>query len=656
MRPHFRQVGKRFFSGLLFLLLVANAAAQKKIQCPDGEHIEMNLKEISIKYDESSFAGEVNSLYVLSLHMEAVPKKLQEAASATQQWNEFLKGLVVGYNSCAITRDQYANGLTRIYPRLKEDGAELEAFRKQIARNQKVDYARLEHLVDEFYKGLQELAHVSHQDLLLQQIENLSEQENRHHNEDSAKLDHISQQLAALTASNQRAPLASPAQVSNNLHELLQSKAEDAEKEYTVAFGLLKQYRFQEAIPHLRKAIEDVPLPEFYFALGRSYNWLRKLEEAESILRTGLSLQGLQDVQKSRLEGELSFTLLTKGDLDGSLKLAKSVLEIDEKLYTDSSPMVAADLGLMSESLKTKGDLTRALQYAMRSLSIDKKQNVANNLRVAVDMNNVSRILRDQGDLDSALEYSQNALTIESGLLGPNDPQIADVISNIGLILSERARKGDREEAIRYIDRALEIDEKIYGPDHPFVAVNLLNAARIFLAEGNLAQAKLNVDRGLEIDARVYGSSHPAIARDYDLLGQIFEAKGNFSEALRYTKLALEISRRSYGPNHPSVAVRLYDIGEILYEKGELDEALSYLMQAVEIYDKNSAGDNVHNIGVLFTISDVLRAKGDIKGCLPYEERVLRVFQKVYGAHDERTAKLADRIRNDRLVLGAQSN
>ena len=102
----------------------------KTVHCPDGDHIQIDVSQIAIKYDASSFAGTLSSLSVLSPRLQVVPKQLQEAAAATQQWNEFVKGLTSGYNSCAVTRQQYADGLNRIYPRLKEHAAELDTIRK----------------------------------------------------------------------------------------------------------------------------------------------------------------------------------------------------------------------------------------------------------------------------------------------------------------------------------------------------------------------------------------------------------------------------------------------------------------------------------------------------------------------------------------------
>ena len=164
----------------LFSLLAASAmvaAAQKKIACPDGEHIEIDVQQISIQYDASSFAGTLSSLSVLGARLEVKPIKLQEAAVATQQWDEFLKGLAAGYNSCAITRQQYADGVTRIYPRLKEDGADLEEMRKAIDAGQKADAKRLQQLSDSIYSNLRQFAQTSGKEIILERIEAISEQE-----------------------------------------------------------------------------------------------------------------------------------------------------------------------------------------------------------------------------------------------------------------------------------------------------------------------------------------------------------------------------------------------------------------------------------------------------------------------------------------------
>jgi hypothetical protein len=146
---------------LLLCLAVTSMAATAQIACPDGEQIEIDVKQISVQYDASSFAGTLSSLSVLGARLEVAAKKLQEAAVATQQWDEFLKGLAAGYNSCAVTKQQYADGLKRIYPRLQEDATGLEEIRKAISGGQKADAKRLQQLIDSFYANLKQFAQIS---------------------------------------------------------------------------------------------------------------------------------------------------------------------------------------------------------------------------------------------------------------------------------------------------------------------------------------------------------------------------------------------------------------------------------------------------------------------------------------------------------------
>lgn len=169
----------RFRCAILCCLLPGltdTASGQKKTTCPDGDHYEINVKQIAIEYDASSFAGTLSSLSILGARLEVGPKKLQDAAAATQQWNEFLKGLAAGYNTCAITKQQYAEALSRIYPRLKDDVADLEKIRKLILEGQQADEKRLRTLLEDYYSNLRRFVQVSGRDVILARIEAVSEQ------------------------------------------------------------------------------------------------------------------------------------------------------------------------------------------------------------------------------------------------------------------------------------------------------------------------------------------------------------------------------------------------------------------------------------------------------------------------------------------------
>src|SRR5262249_51399417 len=133
---------------VLLAAISESAWAQKTVHCQDGDHVLIDVKQIAIQYNASSFAGTLNGLSALTGRLEVGPKKLQEAAVATQRFNELVKALVVGYNSCAVTGQQYNDGLKRIFPRIQEDAAGLEAVRKESSRRQQIDFKRLQALLD----------------------------------------------------------------------------------------------------------------------------------------------------------------------------------------------------------------------------------------------------------------------------------------------------------------------------------------------------------------------------------------------------------------------------------------------------------------------------------------------------------------------------
>ena len=328
----------------LLLGIAPTAAAQETKHCPDGDHILIDVKQIAIQYDASSFAGTLSSLSVLGARLEVAPTKLQEAAAATQQWDEFLKGLAAGYNSCAVTRRQYADGLNRIYPRLKEDAADLEAIRKIISEGQKTDEKRLQSLVESYYGNLRRFAEISGRDIILERIDAAKDELLKQQRADTAT---ILARIEETAQRNRQAPLPTPTEVGAEVSEIrreMLAKADEAEKAYNRGYALLNQYRFREAIPYLQQALAAVPLPDFCFALGRAFLELPDLAQAENVVRQGLTaITGKNDDKhEASLTNLLGVALQAEGDLDGALTYTQRALKIDEKVYGPDNPTTQA--------------------------------------------------------------------------------------------------------------------------------------------------------------------------------------------------------------------------------------------------------------------------------------------------------------------------
>jgi tetratricopeptide (TPR) repeat protein len=522
----------RIAAFLLVLSVVPlKAAAQQKISCPREEHVEIDVRRLAIEYDAGPFAGTLSSLSVLGAHMEVAPGKLQEAAAATRRWSVFLKGLAEGYNRCAVSRQQYAEGLS-IFPRLKDDAAGLEEIRKAISNGQKTGVKQIQALLDSYYANLRRFAQIGGKEIIVEQIEAVAQSLPARNASGQAQvpepqktaIERILARLDDLETRYNQAPLPTPKEVNNQLsdvRESLPAKADEAEAAYNRAHELSQRYRFREAVPYLQKALAAVPLPEFFLALGRTYRELPDLTQAEIILRKGLA-------------------------------------ETEKGEDTDVGSELAAELGSV---LLHRGDANAALSYAQRALTMDEKIHGPDQPEVAVDATSIAQILQAKGDLEGALNYSRRALKIDQTIYGPDRPEFVAIdANNIGTILKA---KGELDGALSHTQQAMKIDERVYGPDHPQVAIDANNIGTILKAQGKLDGALSHIQQAMKIDERIYGPDHPQVAIDANNIGQILEAKGDMEGALSYIQRALRILEKSYGPNHPTTKQAAADLERI---------------------------------------------------------------------------------------------
>ncbi|MDE2367324.1 MAG: tetratricopeptide repeat protein, partial [Betaproteobacteria bacterium] len=552
------------------------------------------IKQIAIQYQGTGLGVTLSGLSALSARLQVEPKTLQTATAATQQWNEFVKGLVVGYNSCAITGQQYQEGLMHIYPRLENDGKELENLRQLVLARKQIDEKHLQEVLESYENQLRAFAKVSGKEIDYERIEAIIDKRLR---AVSARVDLVASQQVDLQKKYEDqqkeieemkrrfAELATPKQVESEIRTRLLAKAGEAEAAYKQGYQLAERFRFAEAIPYFKQALTITKLSNFYFALGNAYLSLPDLGQAEQVTQEGLdqATREADEKQQARLSGLLGVVLLDKGDLDGALRYSEQALKIDEKVYGPDHPNVGTTASNIGQILQAKGDLDGALRYSQRALTIDEKVYGPDRPKLARDASNIGMILKAKGDLDEALRYSERALKIDEKVYGPDHPNVAIHASNIGTILKD---KGDLDGALRYSERALGIDEKVYGPDHPKVAIHANNIGTILQAKGDLDGALRYSERALKIDEKVYGADHPIVGTIASNIGTILQDKGDLDGALRYSERALKIDEKVYGPDHPKVAIHAGNIGTILYAKGDLDGALRYSQRALTIDEK----------------------------------------------------------------------
>ena len=83
------------------------------IHCDDGERQTIDYRDLQINYSGNKISLEIEVIDKLKLKPEIDPQVLQKTYESTQNWDQFLKGLVVGYNGCAISKADYTAILQR---------------------------------------------------------------------------------------------------------------------------------------------------------------------------------------------------------------------------------------------------------------------------------------------------------------------------------------------------------------------------------------------------------------------------------------------------------------------------------------------------------------------------------------------------------------
>src|SRR5258707_6767918 len=390
------------------------ALCQSQVPCGGELRNKIDEKQLALQYGGSELIATLGPLSFMGARMTVAPKTLQTASAATQQWNEYLKGLAAGWNACAITKEQYAEALQKLYPGLKDDGSAIEKIRQELAANRRIDEKRLSVLLDSYTAKLQRFAEITGNERLFRGMEAVTREvqgtradisQSRVEQQQSfadiqAKLEEISRSIQATPK-----PEAVSVKISALKTKLL-ARADEAEAEYNRGYENLNQFRVADAILHFERAYQIISLPEFSLALGTALRLLPDSAGAEKVLAGALpgtfSLSDEGTEFESDLRGQLGLTLRDQGKLEGAQKQTERALAIDEKVYGPGHPTVAIRANNLGTILQDKGDLDGAWKQTERALPIDENVYGSDHPTVAIRASNLGLILQAKGDLEGA--------------------------------------------------------------------------------------------------------------------------------------------------------------------------------------------------------------------------------------------------------------
>lgn len=84
------------------------------LHCDDGDRRMIDMREFAVHYSAYAFTFEAKLGVRSSLAGKLTPVQLSALNDAAQQVAEFRKLLVAGYNSCALSREQFVSSGLRV--------------------------------------------------------------------------------------------------------------------------------------------------------------------------------------------------------------------------------------------------------------------------------------------------------------------------------------------------------------------------------------------------------------------------------------------------------------------------------------------------------------------------------------------------------------
>jgi tetratricopeptide (TPR) repeat protein len=156
------------------------------------------------------------------------------------------------------------------------------------------------------------------------------------------------------------------------------------------------QERYPEAIDLYKKAIDEIPIPEYIAALGDIYAKLGRLDQAQKQYDLVEYIGYLTNLNKHAYNRELALFYADRGNkLSESLELAQRELEVRRDVYTQD---------VLAWSLYKNGKLKEAGAAMDKALSMGTKD--------AMFYYHAGLIHRDLGDVEGARKYLGRALAI----------------------------------------------------------------------------------------------------------------------------------------------------------------------------------------------------------------------------------------------------
>ena len=279
----------------------------------------------------------------------------------------------------------------------------------------------------------------------------------------------------------------------------------------------------------------------FYYQVDRLFEE-KKLNEAEEFMKETLA--------QAEAESDAGAVITVCNELGGYYRAVSR--------YSDGIPLYEKALKLMrdmglarSEHYGTTlvnyattytmaGDTIKALNLYTEAAEIYAEAGLGADYRLATLFNNMSFLCQDLEDYPQAQEYLEKSLFILKGL----------------------------EES--------EIE----------VAITYSNLANVYLAMGQIDEAKVTIKKAVDLFIGESGDSDVHYAGAVCTLGEIYFKEAAYEKASALFREAMKLTERDYGTDNLSYAVLCENLALCLKELGDEEEASSFENKASDIKER----------------------------------------------------------------------
>ncbi len=317
---------------------------------------------------------------------------------------------------------------------------------------------------------------------------------------------------------------------------------------------------------------------ELRSTIGTTYLSLGLYQEAEPHLRRALDIQhgrfGPGHPEVARAVQSIGSLHEKKGDMVRAEELYREALVLARRRSTGDDSVTAELLDDLGRMRQEQGDLEGAERLEREALAIRRRTLGEDHADVAASLNNIAVVLGQRGEYAAAESLHREALRVIRAAKGEGDAEVAQAQSTVAGILSYQNKYAAADS---FFIPSLATKRKLFGPEHPDYAWTMLSYATSLYDRGDYAGAAERIPEVLALRGKTLTDEHVLVASSLLYLGRSLDRLGRYAEAERPLRECLDLRRKYLPAGHWLIAAAESVLGEHYAMAGEYEAAERYL-------------------------------------------------------------------------------